>query len=144
MVTMTGHRSKHVYWFIGSVKEHHFNVLLRDNFVYVPSQWETTLQYNVVSHWLGACSEWSPDAALASWSTMVVWSLGMQHAPRPGATGITTSNRGNHACRTTMPHLKMYTLVYHTNNMPHWYRKTASDTFVWHKYAHKFETESRG
>ena len=26
----------------------------RDHFVYVPSQWETTLQCNGVSHWLGA------------------------------------------------------------------------------------------
>ena len=26
----------------------------RDNFVYASSQWETTLQCNVVSHWLGA------------------------------------------------------------------------------------------
>ena len=25
-----------------------------DNFVYAPCQWETTLQCNVVSHWLGA------------------------------------------------------------------------------------------
>ena len=28
-------------------------------FVYAPSQWETTLQYNVVSHWLGAFTKWS-------------------------------------------------------------------------------------
>ena len=26
----------------------------RDHFLYAPSQWETTLQSNVVSHWLGA------------------------------------------------------------------------------------------
>ena len=25
----------------------------RDHFAYAPSQWETTLQYNVTSHWLG-------------------------------------------------------------------------------------------
>ena len=31
----------------------------RDHFVYAPSQWETTLQCNVVSHWLGACKKWS-------------------------------------------------------------------------------------
>ena len=29
----------------------------RDHFVYVASQWETTLQCNVVSHWLSACTE---------------------------------------------------------------------------------------
>ena len=31
----------------------------RDHFVYAPSQWETTLQCNVVSHWLGAHTKWS-------------------------------------------------------------------------------------
>ena len=31
----------------------------RDHFVNVPSQWETTLQCNVVSHLLGAFTKWS-------------------------------------------------------------------------------------
>ena len=31
----------------------------RDHSVYVPSQWETTLQCNVVSHWLGEYTKWS-------------------------------------------------------------------------------------
>ena len=31
----------------------------RDHFVYAPSQWETTLHCNVVSHWLGAYTKWS-------------------------------------------------------------------------------------
>ena len=31
----------------------------RENFVYAPSQWETTLHCNVVSHWLGAYTKWS-------------------------------------------------------------------------------------
>ena len=26
--------------------------------MHAPSQWQTTLQRNVVSHWLGACTEW--------------------------------------------------------------------------------------
>ena len=30
-----------------------------DHFVYGSSQWETTLQCNVVSHWLGAYTKWS-------------------------------------------------------------------------------------
>ena len=30
-----------------------------DHFLYAPSQWETTLQCNVVSHWLGALMKWS-------------------------------------------------------------------------------------
>ena len=29
------------------------------DFVYAPSQWGTTLQCNVVSHWLGAYTKWS-------------------------------------------------------------------------------------
>ena len=31
----------------------------RDRFVFAPSQWETTLHCNVVSHWLGAYTKWS-------------------------------------------------------------------------------------
>ena len=31
----------------------------RDHFVYAPSQWEMTLQCNVVSQWLGAYIKWS-------------------------------------------------------------------------------------
>ena len=37
-------------WCLGSFREH---------FVYAPSQWETVLQCNAVSHWLGAYAEWS-------------------------------------------------------------------------------------
>ena len=33
--------------------------LYRDRFVYVLSQWETTLHCNIVSHWLGAYTKWS-------------------------------------------------------------------------------------
>ena len=37
--------------------------ILRDHFVYVPSQWETALQCinecNIFSHWLGTCTKWS-------------------------------------------------------------------------------------
>ena len=33
--------------------------LHRDHFVNAPSQWETMLQCNVISHWLGACTKWS-------------------------------------------------------------------------------------
>ena len=36
-----------------------YQVYTKDHFVYAPSQWETTLQCNVVSHWLGAYTEWS-------------------------------------------------------------------------------------
>ena len=36
-----------------------YQVYTKDHFVYAPSQWETTLQCNVVSHWLGAYTKWS-------------------------------------------------------------------------------------
>ena len=29
-----------------------------DNFVYVPSQWEMTLQCNIISHWVSTSTEW--------------------------------------------------------------------------------------
>ena len=37
-----------------------------DHFVYAPSQWETMLQCNVVSHWLGACKESDPFISVLS------------------------------------------------------------------------------
>ena len=46
--------SFHIIW--NSIK---YCLCNRDNFVYAPSQWETTLQCNVVSHWLGAYTKWS-------------------------------------------------------------------------------------
>ena len=39
-----------------------------DTQVHAPSQWETTLQCNVVSHWLGAYIKWS-----LIWRTNVIW-----------------------------------------------------------------------
>ena len=37
----------------------------RDQLVYAPSQWEMTLQCNVVSHWLGILTKWSQRCNLA-------------------------------------------------------------------------------
>ena len=39
----------------------------RDHFVFAPSQWETTLHCNVVSHWLGANTKWSPFRLSDRW-----------------------------------------------------------------------------
>ena len=33
--------------------------IARYHYVHVPNQWETTLQCNVASHWLSACTEWT-------------------------------------------------------------------------------------
>ena len=40
--------------------------ITRDHFVYVLSQWETTLQCNVVPHWLGAYTKW-PCITTVTW-----------------------------------------------------------------------------
>ena len=43
----------------------------RYHFVYAPSQWETTLQYNAVSHWLGGYTKrslWCITFYLRSWT----------------------------------------------------------------------------
>ena len=44
----------------------------RDHFVHAPSQWEATLQCNIVSHWLSACTKWSLDTK-PQWTN---WSQG--------------------------------------------------------------------
>ena len=42
-------------------------------FMHVPSQWETTLQCNGVSHWLGAYTKWSLDSHPYPWpKTLIV------------------------------------------------------------------------
>ena len=41
----------------------------RDHALYALSQWETTLQCNGVSHWLGAFTEWSLVLCALSWYT---------------------------------------------------------------------------
>ena len=49
---------------------------LRDHSVYVPSQWETTLQCNVVSHWLGTYTEWTLETAVSSgWLTEFIGNI---------------------------------------------------------------------
>ena len=36
-----------------------WHLFVRDHFVYAPSKWETMLQCNVASHWVGAYTKWS-------------------------------------------------------------------------------------
>ena len=51
----------------------------KDHFMYAPSQWETTLQYNVFSYWLGACSKWSLySLCLSAWVKDSITSLKLQ------------------------------------------------------------------
>ena len=59
-VSAPGHQ--HVQWW-----------LHRDYFVYAPSHWETTLQCNVVSHWLGAFIKWSLTTKLDIVSSQFLW-----------------------------------------------------------------------
>ena len=46
-----------------------YGIIYRDHSVYGPSQWQTALQCNAVSHWLGPYTEWSLHL---SWSVMVL------------------------------------------------------------------------
>ena len=45
--------------------------IFRDRFVYATSQWEMTLQCNVISHWMGTHTKWSLHFLYshANWST---------------------------------------------------------------------------
>ena len=47
----------YISWFVSCICER--VCVDRDHSVYVPSQWEMTLQCNVISHWLGAYTKWS-------------------------------------------------------------------------------------
>ena len=50
-----------LYWpvLMGGINGQEGSTKWRDHFMHAPSQWETTLRCNVVSHWLGACTEGS-------------------------------------------------------------------------------------
>ena len=57
-----------------NTKDHYDNMTrnqsttkLMDHFVYAPSQWETTLQCNVVSHCSGACIKWPMQNPVHVW-----------------------------------------------------------------------------
>ena len=47
-------------------------LIFRDYFAYAPSQWETTLHCNVVSHWLGAYTKWSLNLYQESTCSFVI------------------------------------------------------------------------
>ena len=47
-----------------------------DYFMYALSQWETRLQYNVVTHWLVAYTKWSRVLCISSnWSVITIWTM---------------------------------------------------------------------
>ena len=53
-------RNKRAHWiYITNLIQKQGKCICRDHFVNVPSQWKTTLHCNVVSHWLGAYTNWS-------------------------------------------------------------------------------------
>ena len=49
--------------------------MLRDNFVYAPSKWETMWQCNIVSYWLGAYTKWSLYAKVPHCKILQNWVL---------------------------------------------------------------------
>ena len=83
----------------------------RNYFVYVPSQWETVLQCNVVSHWLGACTEWSLITLLSS-----VLTHGDQHK----SSAVKTNSLFHFMTRVIILSNEMYPVVYPMFSMkPH-------------------------
>ena len=46
-----------------------------DYFVYAPSQWKTTLQCVVGSHWLGTCIEWSLHLCNQAWASCQIFKI---------------------------------------------------------------------
>ena len=59
-----------------------WEIWFRDHFMYVPCQWETTLQCNVDSHWLGACTK---DPWSSSLCCLVPWT---HHPPECSTEGV--------------------------------------------------------
>ena len=69
-----------------------YNTVIRDHFVYAPSQWETMLHCNVVSHWLGAytkCSlchlskkpsKWTPPSSAIKTTHMLPFGTSNSHS----------------------------------------------------------------
>ena len=51
--------SRHYKFSVGAVLSHYLKWYTRDHSGYGLNQWEATLQYNVVSHWLRPYTEWS-------------------------------------------------------------------------------------
>ena len=59
----------------------------RDHSVYAPSQWETVLQCNAVSHWLGSYTEWSLLTVCPPQETLqLLWPLMKIHNTRTTRT----------------------------------------------------------
>ena len=53
----------------------------RDQSMNAPSQWETTLQCNVISHWLGAYTKWSLRCTCWVWKNLYhleIWQVAQQ------------------------------------------------------------------
>ena len=99
-------------------------VIIRDHFVYVPSQREMRLQCNLISHWLCAYTKWSliihkmiPDHnAYTKWSLIIThtkWSLIITHAqndPWPYHIHIMIPDH--------MTYTKRSLIITHTQNDP--------------------------
>ena len=69
LVSYSGGISILMMWdlYIGTVPD------IRVHFVYVPSQWETALQGNIVSHWLSAYTTWSLQICLSESMYTPLW-----------------------------------------------------------------------
>ena len=89
----------------------------RDHFVSAPSQWETTLHCNVVSHWLGAYTKWFlwHNFFLNRWVLYLRYSCRSTY-PRLGSgpqlpTRCTTADHNTCSDDGMLPQLPRFTLI---------------------------------
>ena len=61
-----------VYWSIKSIQSPEDKVR-RDQFGNAPSQWEMTLHCNIISHWLGTYTKWSPSQHTLQHQYGLIW-----------------------------------------------------------------------
>ena len=66
----------------------------KNHFVFAPSRWETTVQWNVVSHWMSACIEWSRTHTTQSSRVQQCW--GNQSDQIPGRVRLEGFANGWH------------------------------------------------
>ena len=84
LLPLLPHPDCSLYHLISAAGYCQFDVISRDHIVYAPGQWETTLQCNIVSHWLSAFTKWPPAShchdvtlhwalSLCTWYFMIPW-----------------------------------------------------------------------
>ena len=105
----------------------------RDHFVYAFSQWETTLQCNIVSHWLGPYTEWSLiQGPLSGWWLKIT-----------DVHKVLATERGRYKCNTVSHWLIPCSVD--TSQLTHNEHSTDKTTHLFSTYffAFKFEKHTK-